>query len=285
MKIQTLAILAATASLFAQTELSCRTSFNAVKNSLPRDAATDRMYAIVDARIQTLEKVPASDRKEPQFQAELKTCDLSVELFKAQLERMDLTNKYAAVQKQIYLTKDSLILLWSNNAESLRAALGSERSLLEQSKRALAEKDSLLAVQKAEAQKKLDALNSRAISVYKDARGTILSMSDILFETGKADLKQELKENLAAIGAILQSLLTESQITVEGHTDNVGGEDLNLKLSEQRAKAVMQYLIERGVEASRLESVGYGLTRPVSDNGTPEGRAKNRRVELVIKDR
>jgi outer membrane protein OmpA-like peptidoglycan-associated protein len=285
MKIQTLAILAATASLFAQTELSCRTSFNAVKNSLPRDAATDRMYAIVDARIQTLEKVPASDRKEPQFQAELRTCDLSVELFKTQLERVDLTNKYAAVQKQIYLTKDSLILLWSNNAESLRAALGSERSLLEQSKRALAEKDSLLAAQKAEAQKKLDALNSRFISVYKDARGTILSMSDILFDFGKATLKQELKDNLTEVAAILKTLLAESNVEVEGHTDNVGKEEANKILSEQRAKAVMDHLISRGVEASRLESVGYGLTRPVADNSTDEGRAKNRRVELVIKDR
>jgi len=285
MKIQTLAILAAAASLFAQTELSCRTSFNAVKNSQQRNAATDRIYALVEARVLALESVPESDRKEPQFQAELKTCELSVKLFKTQLDQVDLTNKYVAVQKQISLLKDSLIYLWSNNAENYRAALGNERSLLEQSKRALAEKDSLLAAQKAEAEKKLDAMNSRTISVYKDARGTILSMSDILFETAKADLKPELKENLAAIGAILQSLLTESQITVEGHTDNVGGEEYNLKLSEQRAKAVMQYLIERGIEASRLESVGYGLSRPVADNTTKEGQARNRRVELVIKDK
>ncbi|MDR2553934.1 MAG: OmpA family protein [Fibromonadaceae bacterium] len=109
-------------------------------------------------------------------------------------------------------------------------------------------------------------------------------MSDILFETGKADLKQELRENLSAIGAILQSLLTESKVIVEGHTDNVGSADFNQKLSEQRAKAVMQYLIERGVVANRLQSVGYGLTKPVADNKTEEGRAKNRRVELVIEN-
>ncbi|MCL2101058.1 MAG: OmpA family protein [Fibromonadales bacterium] len=109
-------------------------------------------------------------------------------------------------------------------------------------------------------------------------------MSDILFETGKADLKHELKENLAAIGAILQSLLTESKVTVEGHTDDRGSADFNQKLSEQRANAVMLYLVERGIDSNRLEAVGHGLTRPVADNSTDEGRAKNRRVELVIKD-
>jgi outer membrane protein OmpA-like peptidoglycan-associated protein len=71
---------------------------------------------------------------------------------------------------------------------------------------------------------------------------------------------------------------------VEGHTDNVGTADFNQKLSEQRAKAVMQYLVERGIDANRLQSVGYGFTKPVADNKTDEGKAKNRRVELVIKD-
>jgi outer membrane protein OmpA-like peptidoglycan-associated protein len=109
-------------------------------------------------------------------------------------------------------------------------------------------------------------------------------MSDILFETGKADLKPELKENLAAIAAILQSLLTESKVIVEGHTDNVGSEQINQFLSDKRALSVLDYLVERGVNRDRLESVGHGLSRPVADNNTEEGRAKNRRVELVIKD-
>jgi outer membrane protein OmpA-like peptidoglycan-associated protein len=138
--------------------------------------------------------------------------------------------------------------------------------------------------QKAEAEKKLNALQSRTIKVYKDARGIIVSMSDILFDTGKADLKPELRENLSAIGAILQNLLTESKVEVGGHTDNVGGADFNLKLSTQRAKAVLNYLVGRGVEEKRLNAVGYGLEKPIADNKTDEGRAKNRRVELVIKE-
>jgi outer membrane protein OmpA-like peptidoglycan-associated protein len=106
-----------------------------------------------------------------------------------------------------------------------------------------------------------------------------------LFETGKADLKQELKENLAEIAGILKNLLNESNVVVEGHTDNVGKAAANKTLSEQRAKAVSKYLSDRGVDKKRLKSVGYGLTKPVADNNTEEGRAKNRRVELVIKDK
>jgi outer membrane protein OmpA-like peptidoglycan-associated protein len=217
-----------------------------------------------------------------------------------------------AVQRDIFAVKDSLIILWSGDAQAakfLNAALNDERSRLEklnqqtteeqarmaeeqarlaaelaQKEKALAEKDSLLAKQKAEADKKLESLRSKTISVYKDARGTILSMSDILFETGKANLKEELKLNLAEIAAILKSLLSESKIEIEGHTDNVGSAATNQKLSEQRANAVMQYLVERGVDQKQLKAVGYGLTKPIADNKTKEGKAKNRRVELIIKD-
>jgi len=281
MKIQTLAVLACAANLFAQTEIPCRASFDAVKNSAVRDAASDRLYAITEARIQALESA-AKDKRQP---AELKACDLSVELFKAQIERVDLTQKYATVQKEISQVKDSLINSLTSEVASLNKTLEIERSLLSKSQRDLAMKEQELIAQKLEAQKKLDALNSKTISVYRDARGTILSMSDILFEFGKADLKQELKENLAEIAAILKNLLTESNIIIEGHTDNVGSAATNKKLSEQRASGVLQYLVDRGVDKKRLKSVGYGLEKPVADNKTEEGRAKNRRVELVIKDK
>jgi len=316
MKIQALVLLAAAASLFAQdipgNPIPCRTSYEAVKNMYPRDFASGRFYASTEARVRGLEALAKEDRKGAIYEAELKNCELAVEHYKIQLINTALrgsvdsiTHRNLIIHKSISAIKDSLIELWSSDAsgaKSLNAALNDERNRLEKlnkekmaelaakqkaiedAQRALAEKDSLLAAQKAEAQKKLDALNSKAISVFRDARGTILSMSDILFEFGKADLKQELRENLSAIGAILQSLLTDSKVIVEGHTDNVGSAAANQKLSEQRARAVMQYLIERGVAANRLEAVGHGLTKPVADNKTDEGRAKNRRVELVIKD-
>jgi len=323
MKIQALATLACAATLFAQEAsaphtpaqeepISCEISFNAVKAAYPKDAAANRAYAMVEARIKTLKSVGNDKRNGAIYEAELKACELSVELFKVQQSNAalrksqdSLTHNLLATQSRISAVKDSLINLWSSDAKgakSLNATLDAERRRLEKlnkekaeeqarmaeelakKQRELAEKDSLLVAQKAEAEKRLNALQSKTISVFKDARGTILSMSDILFETGKAELTHELRENLSAIGAILQSLLTDSKVTVEGHTDNVGSADFNQKLSEQRALAVKQYLVGRGIETKRLESVGHGLTRPIADNSTDEGKAKNRRVELVIKD-
>ena len=290
MKKQTLAILACTASiLFAQTmevpsidvKIPCRASFDDVKNNM-RDAAADRMYAMVDTRIRTLEGLPKEKRKGQQYETELKLCDLSVKLFKMHLESVALTQSYIDTQKDIAQAKDELI-------KSLDAALGNERERLErlnnESKKAIAEKDYQLNKLKEEADKKLEALRSKTINVYKDARGTILSMSDILFEFGKAELKQELKENLAEIAGILKNLLTESTVVIEGYTDNVGKADANKKLSQQRANEVLNYLVGRGVDKKRLKAVGYGATKFVADNATEEGKAKNRRVELVIKDK
>jgi len=305
MKNQALIILACTASLFAQDKISCEASFDAVKNTYPRDASAERIYASVNARITALKDVKAEKRSGGIYEAELKNCDLAVELFKTQLSKValqknldSLKRENLVTQKEISAIKDSLIDLWISDAKgarALNATLSEERSRLERlnkentqelakKEKALAEKDSLLAKQKAEADKKLEALRSKTISVYKDARGTILSMSDILFEFGKANLTQELQLNLAEVAAILKSLLTESAVIIEGHTDNVGSEQKNKTLSEQRATSVLNYLVERGVDKKRLQAIGYGLTKPVADNKTEEGRAKNRRVELVIKD-
>jgi len=132
-----------------------------------------------------------------------------------------------------------------------------------------------------DAQKRFNELQSELINVSKDARGTIISMSDILFETGKATLTANLKTNLARIAGILM-VYKEPNIMVEGHTDNVGTRDFNQKLSEDRARNVMKFLVENGVEAGRLTAVGSAFDKPIADNATPEGRAKNRRVDLII---
>jgi len=135
-----------------------------------------------------------------------------------------------------------------------------------------------------EADKKFKELQSSLIQVTNDARGTIISMSDILFETGRADLTPDLKTSLAKIAGILL-VFKNSLVVVEGHTDNVGSEEYNQTLSEHRAENVMNFLIEQGVSESRLSAIGYGLSRPIADNETKEGRAKNRRVDLIVKEK
>jgi outer membrane protein OmpA-like peptidoglycan-associated protein len=105
---------------------------------------------------------------------------------------------------------------------------------------------------------------------------------DILFETGKSAIQ---KESLPIVDQIYELLNTDPslKISIERHTDNVGDAASNKKLSNDRAKSVMDALVAKGVNKTRLSSVGWGQEKPVSDNRTEEGRAKNRRVEIVKK--
>jgi outer membrane protein OmpA-like peptidoglycan-associated protein len=102
------------------------------------------------------------------------------------------------------------------------------------------------------------------------------------FDTGKTTIRPDSAKTLNDAAAALK-LATGFKVEVAGHTDNVGTPEANLKLSEGRAQAVMAALVQRGVPADRLTAKGYGQTAPVADNRTEEGRAKNRRVELVKK--
>jgi len=105
---------------------------------------------------------------------------------------------------------------------------------------------------------------------------------DILFDTGKSTIKEESQPIIDQIFELLKAN-TELNVSIEGHTDNVGTPENNKTLSESRAKAVLSALTSKGISNTRLSSVGWGQERPVSDNRTEEGRKKNRRVEIVKK--
>lgn len=105
--------------------------------------------------------------------------------------------------------------------------------------------------------------------------------SDILFDVGKYDLKPETKRQLDEFAQTLNKN-PDTDILVEGHADATGPEDLNQKLSEQRANAVADYLGAHGVAGSRLKSKGYGESQPIADNSTEAGRRKNRRVDMAV---
>jgi len=116
----------------------------------------------------------------------------------------------------------------------------------------------------------LDALN-------KDG---FIALHGILFDTGKDTIKPESEPLLTEIVTLMKSN-PGLKISVEGHTDNVGDPKMNQQLSQRRAESVMKWLVKHGVEAGRLLTKGWGDTKPIADNRTDEGRAKNRRVELV----
>lgn len=111
--------------------------------------------------------------------------------------------------------------------------------------------------------------------------GTQVELKDILFATNSADFDAGSMLVLKEFAAFLQKN-PSVVIAIQGHTDNVGGEAFNLELSERRANAVENYLIERGISPTRMSSKGFGLSRPVMTNDTEEGRSRNRRTEFVI---
>ncbi len=113
------------------------------------------------------------------------------------------------------------------------------------------------------------------------ARGLIVNMSDVLFDTGKYNLRPAAREKLARISGIVLSH-PGLKLEVEGHTDSVGSEDFNQKLSEQRAASVLSYLTGSGIPTTAVTSKGFGKTMPVASNDTAAGRQQNRRVELVV---
>jgi outer membrane protein OmpA-like peptidoglycan-associated protein len=135
--------------------------------------------------------------------------------------------------------------------------------------------------EKADMRAQLLAQLNSILQTNDSARGLIVNMSDVLFDTGSFTLKPGAREKLAKVSGIL---LAHPGLTmqIEGHTDSVGGDAFNVKLSEQRADSVKDYLGEQGVSLSSVTAQGFGKAEPVATNDTPEGRQRNRRVEIVV---
>jgi outer membrane protein OmpA-like peptidoglycan-associated protein len=150
----------------------------------------------------------------------------------------------------------------------------------------LAELQAQLGAQKAESDKEAmrtrlsEQLNS-ILETRDSARGLIVSMSDVLFDTGQYSLKPGAREKLAKVAGILLAY-PGLNIEVGGYTDNVGGDEMNQKLSENRAGSVRDYLVNEGVTANSVSAKGFGNTLPVATNDNATGRQQNRRVELVV---
>src|SRR6266513_3134749 len=126
----------------------------------------------------------------------------------------------------------------------------------------------------------LSQLNS-ILQTRDSARGLIVNMSDVLFDTGSYTLKPGAREKLAKISGIVLAHPGLS-LQIEGHTDSIGGDDFNQQLSERRADSVRDFLAEQGVAGSSITARGFGKNQPVATNDTAEGRQRNRRVELVV---
>lgn len=126
----------------------------------------------------------------------------------------------------------------------------------------------------------LQQLN-QILATRDSARGLVANMSDVLFRSGSYELAPGARERLAKVSGIILAY-PSLHVSVEGHTDSVGGDEYNQSLSELRAQAVRDYFVQQGITSSSIEAHGFGKTAPIAGNDTPEGRQQNRRVELVL---
>jgi len=232
-----------------------------------RAAAADR-EATAQAAAQQAEAQAKADQQARQ-QAE--QARMQAEQARVQAERLKSEAEAAAEQA----------------AQSQAEADAARRQALAQQAAATAEADRLRqANQQSEAEKaqlreRLKEQFNSILETRETARGLIVNISDVLFDFDRYTLKPGAREKLAKVSGILLAY-PGLKIQLEGHTDSVGTDDYNMKLSRQRADAVYDYLVSQGVPAAGLSSVGLGKSDPVASNDTAAGRQQNRRVEMVV---
>ncbi len=168
-----------------------------------------------------------------------------------------------------------------SNLEAARQAAQAEaeraRLAAEEANRMRAQSEQEKAALKEQLRQQLNMI----LETRSTARGLIVNMSDVLFDTGKYTLRPGAREKLARVSGILATH-PSLKIEVEGHTDSVGGDEYNQRLSENRAAAARDYLVQNGISINNVTARGFGKTRPVASNDTAAGRQMNRRVELVV---
>jgi outer membrane protein OmpA-like peptidoglycan-associated protein len=121
-------------------------------------------------------------------------------------------------------------------------------------------------------------------SVKQETRGMVITLSgSVLFASGKAELLPAAQAKLNEVATALTNQDPDAKIVIEGHTDSRGSADLNQRLSQQRAEAVRNYLVSRGIASERVTAMGLGSAQSIADNASAEGRANNRRVEIVVR--
>lgn len=176
----------------------------------------------------------------------------------------------AAKQAQMKAEADAAAMKAKVEADALKAKEEAAQAEAERAQRAAADLRAQL----------LDQFN-RILETRDTSRGLVVNMGDVLFDFAKYDLRGEAREKLAKLSGIILGH-PGLNLAIEGHTDNVGSDEVNQKLSEKRAETVRAYLIQQGLADANVTSQGFGKSTPVADNSSAEGRQKNRRVEIIV---
>jgi len=232
-----------------------------------REWAESQQVALAQARADAETLVAELRTKQAKTEDELKETRAQADAAKAAAEKAELAKADTEAARQR--------LLAEKTAADAAASDAKRRADEAEALNAKTEKE------RAELRIQVREQLNRILQTQDTARGLIVNLSDVLFDTGQYSLRPGAREKLAKISGILLAH-PELKIQVEGHTDSVGGDDYNQKLSENRANAVRTFLVTQGVDSNNINSIGFGKTKPVATNDTAAGRQQNRRVELVV---
>jgi outer membrane protein OmpA-like peptidoglycan-associated protein len=237
--------------------------------------------AQADTQAQADDAIRRKERAEhDQARAEFAKDRAESDTAKAQAARAQAESDTARAQADSARAQSDM----ANSQAASASALSAAQADADQSR--LAAQQAQANSQQAEADKaamraRLSEQLNKILQTRDSARGLIVSMSDVLFDTGKYSLKPGAREKLAKVAGILLAY-PGLNIEVGGYTDNVGGDAMNQTLSENRAGSVRTYLVEQGVATNSVSARGFGNTLPVASNGNSAGRQQNRRVELLV---
>jgi outer membrane protein OmpA-like peptidoglycan-associated protein len=234
--------------------------------------AREAVQSAEDARIITIRKIKAED-------------DAAVQQARLDAEQQAQRSQADAQQAQLAAQQSQLAAEQQAAARATADAAAADAEARAQKARdaqLAAEQGAQQASQQAEqAREHLREQLNAVLQTTESARGLIVNMSDVLFDFNKYTLKPEAREKLAKVSGILVAY-PNLKLQVEGYTDNIGSEEYNQKLSEERADGVREYLISQSVVDANVTAKGLGKSDPIADNSTNQGRAQNRRVELVV---
>jgi outer membrane protein OmpA-like peptidoglycan-associated protein len=234
--------------------------------------AREAVQSAEDARIITIRKIKAED-------------DAAAQQARLDAEQQAQQSQAAAQQAQLAAQQSQAAAEQQAAARAAADAAAAEAQARAEKAREAEHQAELSAQQAAQqadqARERLRQQLNQVLQTTETARGLIVNMSDVLFDFNKYTLKPEAREKLAKVSGILLAY-PDLKLQVEGHTDNIGSDEYNQKLSEERADGVRDYLVSQSVVDANVTARGLGKNDPIADNSTNQGRAKNRRVELVV---
>ena len=241
--------------------------------------AREAVQQAEDARIITIRKIKEEDeaaQRKAREDAEMAAKQSQEEAERQAQQRAQAEAAQHEAQERAQRAREA-----QEQADEQRRQADLQRQQAEQARLQAEQSAQQAQQQAAQMREQLKNQLNQVLQTRETARGLIVNMSDVLFDFNKYTLKPEAREKLAKVSGILAAY-PNLKLQVEGYTDNIGSDEYNQKLSEERADSVRDYLVKENVPDSNVTAQGYGKTHPVADNSTNSGRAQNRRVELVV---